>query len=61
MPADKECAAGSTVRGFVLRLALGLMLIALAVLLWYAVDVLLLTFAGILLAIFFRSLANPLS
>jgi predicted PurR-regulated permease PerM len=62
MPSEKECAglAGSTIRGFVLRLVLGLILITLVILLWYAADVLLLTFAGILLAILLRSLANAL-
>ena len=57
-PADPK---GLSTREFARRAAIAVGLAALGVVLllfvWYAVDVLLLTFAGILLAVFFRGLA----
>lgn len=48
-------------RGFLARIGVVLLVITLALLVWYAVEVLLLVFAGILLAVFLRGLAVELS
>jgi len=48
-------------RGFLARIGVVLLIVALALLVWYAVEVLLLVFAGILLAVFLRGLSVGLS
>jgi predicted PurR-regulated permease PerM len=48
-------------RGFLARVGLVLLVLTLALLVWYAVEVLLLVFAGVLLAVFLRGLSAGLS
>ena len=52
---------GGTIHEFLIRVGIIMAIVLIVLLMWYAVDVLLLIFAGILLAVFLRGLSDMVS